>query len=442
MKIRLLERLSIIPSYLCLVLYWGPCLAGLSCGILEAQSGGNEESKTTWEFGGHAKYQFIYSTYPDNSVFKQVLGSSSLDNNLEVRLKFSAYRDRWDFKTDYQFIAVHGDRLELARHFPGSAIPIGNVISDDRRWWDLTHTIKNEGKQLVIQRLDRLSIAYTGDHMVWRFGRQAISWGNGMVFTPMDIFNPFDPAAVDKEYKTGDDMLYAQYLFNNGNDLQGVAVVRRDPRTGKVENDQSSLGIKYHGFLGMNEYDLLIAEHYGDRILGLGGIFNIGSAVGRGDLTWTDTVNESIISMATSISYSWTWGGKNITGLLEYYHNGFGQKDGAYSPEDLVQNPELLKRISRGELFTLARNYLAVSATVEINPLFRLIPNFFVNLEDPSTLAQLVAQYDWKQNLQILAAVNIPIGPDGSEYGGIAAPTENLYFSTGPGFFAQLAWYY
>jgi hypothetical protein len=422
-------------------LLWS-CLAGLPCEILEAQTESMVDPETGWGFGGHLKYQFIYSTYPDNSAFRQVLGGSSVGNNLEARLKFSAYRNRWDFKADYQFIAVHSDTLELARHFPGAALPIGNVISDDRRWWDLTHTIENEGKRLVVQRLDRLNIAYTGEHIVWRFGRQAISWGNGMIFTPMDIFNPFDPAAVDKEYKTGDDMLYGQYLFNNGNDLQGVAVVRRDLRTGNVESDQSSLAFKYHGFLGMNEYDLLAAEHFGDRILGLGGIVNIGGAVGRGDLTWTGTGDDSVFSLATSIAYSWTWGGKNISGLLEYYHNGFGQKNGAYSPADLAQNPELLKRIARGELFTLARNYMAASATIEVSPLFMLIPNFFVNLEDPSTLVQLVAQYDWKQNLQILAAVNIPVGPDGSEYGGIEAPMEGLYFSTGPGFYAQLAWYY
>jgi len=434
MKIRQLAGLLL----LCL----GSGLAGLPCGILEAQNGSVGDSDTGRDFSGHAKYQFIYATYPDNSAFNPLLGDSSLDNNLEVRLKFSAYRDQWDFQADYQFIALLGDTLETVRHFPGATLPIGNVISDDRRWWNLTHTIENEDKRLVVQRLDRLSIAYTGEHLVWRFGRQAISWGNGMVFTPMDIFNPFDPAAVDKEYKTGDDMLYGQYLFNNGNDLQAVAVVRRDPRTGDVENDQSSLAFKYHGFLGMNEYDLLAAEHFGDRVLGLGGIVNIGGAVGRGDLTWTDTTDDSVFSLTTSISYSWTWGGKNISGLLEFYHNGFGQQNGAYSASDLAQNPELLKRISRGELFTLGRNYLAVSASIEVSPLFLLIPNFFVNLEDPSTLVQLVAQYDWKQNLQILAAVNIPVGPDGSEYGGIEAPVENRFFSTGPGFFAQLAWYY
>ena len=179
-----------------------------------------------------------------------VLGSSAVDNTLETRLKLSARRDRWDFNADYQFIAIHADTLQLAESLPDSTLPINKVISDDRRWWNLTWSFGGDDKTAIVHRLDRLNVGYTTEHTVWRFGRQAISWGNGMVFTPMDVFNPFDPAAVDKEYKTGDDMLYGQYLFNSGNDLQGVAVVRRNPRTGDVESDQSSLAFKYHGFPG------------------------------------------------------------------------------------------------------------------------------------------------------------------------------------------------
>jgi hypothetical protein len=107
-----------------------------------------------------------------------------------------------------------------------------------------------------------------------------------------------------------------------------------------------------------------------------------------------------------------------------------------------LHNPDLLKRLERGELFTLARHYIATSMTVEMNPLLMLIPNFFVNLQDPSALAQIVVQYDWKQNLMVLGALNIPIGPDGSEYGGTATAVDDLYFSTGPSLFAQLAWYF
>jgi hypothetical protein len=399
-------------------------------------------AETELSFGGHVKYQFIYIDYPQDSIFNDVLGSGAVDNNLETRLKFGARHEGWDFNADYQFIASHADTLPLAESLPDSSLPINQVISDDRRWWDLTYTFGDEDKTAFIHRLDRLSVGYTTDHTVWKFGRQAISWGNGMIFTPMDVFNPFDPAAVDREYKTGDDMLYGQYLFNSGNDLQGVAVVRRNPRTGDVESDQSSLALKYHGFLGMNEFDLLAAEHFGDQILGVGGIANVGGAMWRGDITWTKTDLDSVFSAVTSLSYSWNWGGKNISGLLEYYYNGFGQKGGAYSASDLLHNPDLIKRLERGELFTLARHYIAASATVELTPLFVLIPNFFVNLEDPSALAQVVVQYDWKQNLLVLGALNIPIGPNGTEYGGIEAPIEGHYFSTGPSLFAQLAWYF
>jgi hypothetical protein len=398
-------------------------------------------SGTDWSLGGHLKYQFIYMDYPQDSIFREVLGSGALDNNLETRVKFDGRRGKWDFKLDYQFIAIHAETLKLAGSLPGSTLPVNSVISDDRRWWNLTHSF-GSGKTAIVNRLDRLSAGYTTDRTVWRFGRQAISWGNGLVFTPMDVFNPFDPAAVDKEYKTGDDMLYGQYLFNSGNDLQGVAVVRRNPHTGKVESDQSSFAFKYHGFLGMNEIDLLAAEHFGDQIIGLGGIANIGGAVWRGDLTWTRTDSDRVWSAVSSLSYSWTWGGKNVSGVLEYYYNGFGQKNGEYSTVDLIQNPDLLRRLERGELFTLASHYVAASATVEMTPLFMLIPNFFINLQDPSALAQVVVQYDWKQNLMVLAALNIPIGPEGSEYGGIEAPVDGLYFSTGPSLFAQLAWYF
>lgn len=410
--------------------------------ITLAESDTTDSSNTNWRFGGHLKYQFFYLSYPQNSIFREALGTYALDNSLEARLDISATRDRWDFKADYQFITLYSDTLTLAGKLPDSAFPAANIINDDRRWWNLTYSNGDGDKTVMIHRLDRLSIGFTTANSAWRFGRQAISWGNGMVFTPMDVFNPFDPAAVDKEYKTGDDMLYGQYLFSNGNDLQTVAIVRRDPRTGDVEKDQSSLAFKYHGFLGQNEYDLLAAEHYGDQILGLGSIINLEGAVLRGDLTWTNTDRDSVLSLVTSLSYSWMWGQKNVSGLLEYYYNGFGQADSAYSAKELAQNPDLIKRLERGELFTLARHYIAASATIEMTPLLMLIPNVFINLEDPSALAQIVASYSWKQDIQILGAVNIPIGSDGTEYGGIGSPLENLYFSTGPGFFAQLAWYF
>lgn len=421
-----------LPLAICICIANSPCLA----------QGQDSDPAIDWRFGGHAKYQFLHSSYPDNSIFRDAFGASNSDHIGEVRLKLGATKAAWDFKTDYQFIAIYSNALDLSRQlplFPGGA---RDIINDDRRWFDLTDQIVDQENKAMVQRLDRLSLGYTSDQSVWRFGRQAISWGNGMVFTPMDIFNPFDPATVDKEYKSGDDMLYGQHLFIGGNDLQGVGIVRRNPENGEVESDQASLAFKFHGFASQIEYDLLAAHHYGDTLLGAGGILSVGGSIWRGDMTWTDTGQETVLSGVASISYSWVLGGRNWSGLLEYYHNGFGQQNSAYSADELAQNPELVKRLERGELFTLGRNYVVASASIELTPLFLLSPNIFVNLEDPSSLLQIVAQYDWQQDLQITAAVNIPIGPDGSEYGGIEAPKPGTYFSTALSLFAQLAWYF
>ena len=176
----------------------------------------------------------------------------------------------------------------------------------------------------------------------------------------MDIFNPFDPAAVDKEFKTGDDMLYGQYLVSNGNDVQGVMVFRRDPITEEVEADQSSLAFKYHHMASASEYDALVAQHYGDPLVGAGGnVQHRRRRVARrpdGDLRrrrapWPRS--------SPACRYSWIWGGKNVSGVAEYFYNGFGQSDGCYSPHVWRRTPSCSKRIARGELFNLGQHYLA-----------------------------------------------------------------------------------
>jgi len=450
-------------------------------------TGADEDSIVAFETGGHSKYRIDYLNFPSNSILRELAGSSTVAQSLEARLKIAARHGHWDVQADYQLIAIHAEEpqatrrprlgksseasgtrgvarllhaversrlppqagagkrdsltLSLAPDLPEAVLPLSSIVSDDRRWWNLTYSIGDD-RTAVIHRLDRLNVGFTTEHSVWRFGRQAISWGNGMIFTPMDVFNPFDPAAVDKEYKPGDDMLYGQYLLQNGDDLQGVAVVRRNPDNGDVETDQCSLALKYHAFVGAVELDLLAARHYGDRLFGLGGNLGLGGAVWRGDLSWTRTGDGDILAAVTSLNYSWTWNDRNISGLVEYYYNGFGQPDGRYSPDQLAQNPALLARLERGELYTLARNYLGASAMLEVSPLLLLSSNAFINLDDPSALLQFVIQYSVAQDLAVTGAVNVPVGPPGSEYGGIPTSFPDRYWSTGPGLFAQLAWYF
>jgi len=395
------------------------------------------------DIGGRVSPQVSVTTYPDNSVFADFFGSSSLDSAFDARVIFGLKHKGFTFDTAYQLIGVWADQLELSRDLPPELQVIYPHLPTDRaRLFDLTYVFTDSGKTALLNRLDRLWAGFATERVVVRFGRQAVSWGNGLVYNPVDIFNPFDPSAVDKEYKTGDDMLYGQYLQPNGNDLQGVMVFRRNPVTEDVESDQCSLAFKYHHTGSSFEIDGLAARHYGQTLVGGSVNLNAGGGVVSADLVLTDTDDGVVSSADAGYSRSWVWGGRNVSGFVEYFYNGFGQNDGCYSPLCLADNPELYKRIARRELYTLGRHYLALGVMVEVTPLFLLTPNVFVNLQDPSALVQVVFRNDLLENLQLWSSINVPLGADGTEFGGAASAVPELYLSSGPTVSVQLAWYW
>jgi hypothetical protein len=398
---------------------------------------------TTFDLGGRLSYQLVLASYPDDSLFRELTGPEAVDHNLELRLNLDVDRGPLSLDASYQLLGLFGDTIDLTRDLPeGLRALVGRYPQDDARLLDLTHVFRDEGRSAVLQRLDRLSVGYASQKIVVRLGRQALTWGNGMIYTPMDILNPFDPAAVDKEYKLGDDMLYGQLLQGNGNDLQGVAVFRRSLETGDVDAGASSFALKYHGFAGSGEFDLLASRHFDVPLLAGGGNVPLGGAVWRGDAVFTFTGDETFLTAVTSLSYSWVWGGKNMSGVLEYFFNGFGQPDGRYDPTSLARNPELLQRLARGELFTLGRHYVVGSTLMELHPLFLVTPNVFVNLSDGSALVQVVTQNDLKEDLLLLGAVGLPLGAAGTEFGGIETEVPGRFLSQGPSLFLQLNWYF
>ena len=398
--------------------------------------------ESAFEYGGHTKLNLQAATYPDDSLLKDLLGSdsSALQGDLRVNLE---WRDSgWSADAAYQLIAIESDRIGLTGGLPATPLPVTGLINDDRRFLDLTKVIHESGDTAVLHRLDRAWFGYASDTTVVRIGRQALSWGNGFFYAPMDLVNPFDPATIDTEYKAGDDMLYTQFLRGNGDDFQGAIVARRDPLTGDVESDQVTVALKYHGFGATREYDVLVADSYGDAVIGIGIGQAIGGAQWSTDLVVTDTDADVYAQLVTNLSYSWTLADRNMTGLLEYHFNGFGQSNRRYAPADLATNPDLLARLARGQSFTLGRHYAAASVTVEMTPLWNVSPVLLANLEDPSALLQLTSSYSLSDNMTLLGNINIPIGPSGSEFGGIDTGGAGRYLSTGAGLFAQFAWYF
>ncbi len=388
-------------------------------------------SEASAELGGHTKFRLVGQAYPDNSAFHDVVGSDAIDLAADLRLNLRLGTGRWTMDSAWQLVGLQGEGLKI------SGIP-----DDERRLFDFTDVIADGSDYALLHRLDRFWVGYTSERAVVRLGRQALSWGRGLSYAPMDLVNPFDPASIDTEYKNGDDMLYLQWLQDNGNDVQAAWVVRRDPVTGDVDADQATAAVKYHGFAGGSEYDLLVARSYGDAVVGLGYGRDVGGAVWTMDLVITDTDRDTYAQFVTNLTYSWVWSGKNMSGSIEYYHNGFGLDGGDYGPARLVANPDLTARLARGELYALGRHYVAASLLVEMTPLWTLTPTLLMNAEDPSALLQFVTNYSLSDEMTLLGSVNLPLGPDGSEFGGIEAGLPDRYLSNDGSVFLQFAWYF
>jgi hypothetical protein len=352
------------------------------------------------EFGGHTKLRAVGQTYPEDSLFRDFAGSSSLDTIGEVRLNLAAKTSGWSFHADYQLLGIYSEFLSLG------------LPNDDRRLFDFTKVISEGSEHAWLHRLDRFWAGYAGEKFVVRAGRQALSWGNGLYFHPLDLVNPFDPTTIDTEYKTGDDMLYGQYLRDNGDDWQGAVVFRRDPATGEQDSDAGTVALKYHGFAGEYEYDLLVAENLGDTVFGVGAVGSLGGAVWRGDLVVTDGDDETLVELVANLSYSWIWADKNVSSAAEYYRSG----------DD--------------------RDYFAGSLMVEMTPLWTVSPALIGNFDDPSALLQIVSQYSLGDNATFLGSLNVPLGGNGTEFGGPETPVPGRYLSYDAGVFAQLAWYF
>lgn len=390
------------------------------------------------QWGGHVKVHGKVS-WPDNESFFQSIGTDPCyDGHSDLRLKSKLFfSNRAYFEIHYETILSGGDtRLkenELEQLYPGlfkQDSIITGPINDDRRLMNLTNIIDEDTSYLLYHRLDRFSLTLQPEWGIVRIGRQALTWGNGFLFNPMDLFNPFSPTDIKRDYKIGDDMITTQFSVNKIGDFQFLYVPRRDHVSRDINWDQSSVAGKLHFFSGTTEFDIMGSTHYRDEVVGFGCTGYLGNTAWRLDATWTflheDNGEDDFLSMVANMDYSWIWWGKNFYGFIEFYFNGLGNN--RYTEAYL--NADITERFNRGEMFTFGRTYLSGEIQVELHPLFRAYLTIINNMADPSGTIQPRAIRDIMENIQLTLGGNIYYGKRGTELGGFNMPeTDFLYKS-------------
>ena len=413
--------------------------------------------KTT--FGGQIKASFSAFNYDNDSIQSEFKDGQWLDSDINLRIKNRTFfSDNLSLDCHYVLEYHKGDSTQASNSFaknqPNSSISQifrNNFDSDDTKLMDLSSKIKEGDDYFTGHGLDRLNLNLDSDFGRVVIGRQAVTWGNGILFNPMDIFNPFSPYDTQRDYKRGDDMAYLETFFKKGNDLQFIYVPRRDAKDGNIKFSESSIGFKYHFFpnnIGIDnikfdnmEFDFMVAEHYEDTLAGIGYAGTLGNAVVRSDLIYTfaggDT-KKNFLNFIINIDYSWEWFKKNFYGFIEYYYSGLGVDD--YSKA--LTDPDLSERISRGELYGFGKNYLSSGIQIELNPLLNFNFTAIANLNDPSFLLQPGITWDAAQNIEITVSSNFTIGGKDDEYGQIQIPSSTKSVDRGSSLFLWITMFF
>ncbi len=384
-------------------------------------------------WGGHVKVTVTATDYEADALQGQYHEDPWLDYGLNARLNHTTFLGpRVSFACHYQLISYAGDTWETPTFTP--LFSGGDVRGDSTALLDLSGRIRTRADYGVYHRIDRLNASLETDTARVVLGRQAVTWGNGLLFNPQDVFSPFSPYEIDRDYKTGADMAYLQAFLKTGDDIECLYVPRRDLETGDVAADHSSLAVRFHHFADRLEFGFMAAAHFADAMVGIGCSGYLGGAVWRTDIVYTagggDTP-ENYVSFVANIDYSWVWQNRNWYGLAEFFYSGIGEASSA----DALASADLCTRISRGDLFTLGRAYLGAGVQVELTALLTSGLTVIANLDDGSALLQPKAVWDAAENLELTVGGNLGVGGRGEEYGQITLLSDDSGIDCGDAVF-------
>ena len=393
---------------------------------------------TALEFDARVKAFGTVAALPGHDVQRVLDESPALDANVDLRLMFRESAGPFEFIVDHSLTVVSGDSFAFL-DAPGATLD-QTPAGDEGRAFDLSWEIESGSRHRSWHRLDRLAVRYRRGDWSVTLGRQAVSWGNGLVFQPLGLFTPFAPTTVDQEYKAGDDLLLVERLFADGSDIN-LLVVGRKGETGDLDWGSSSTALKWHGFVGQGELELVAAKHYRDEVLGIGARIPIGGALARTDLVATRVRGSGWkLSGIVNLDYTLAVFGGTAHVFAEYFHNGFGVDRLPETP--LALPADLLARLGRGEVFNLMRDYAALGANVVWHPLWSQSVALIGNLGDGSALLQTSVSYEPGENQRLQVGWLEPLGRAGKEFGGVPLAGSTLTRGGASTVFARWVYYF
>ncbi len=349
-------------------------------------------SSTVWAQDGSVKTEvhgdlktFFVATFPyDNTLYQDVgvlpkdpTAQGILDGRLKVSLKTNSLRFLVHHAVTTQTASV-GQSAEQT----GLGVQAPQLI--DLGWRGFEDAESEEAMRLQ-GRTDRLNVSGDIQSLTWTIGRQPITLGHGLGFTPMDLVNPFFPTIVDQEYKPGVDAVTADLFFGTSTKMSLITAYTDEQLISDTDDWQVN-GMAYalyaqHTF-GRHDLGVLLGEMRGDEVLGLTLATYAGPVGIHSDVTYTLPADPDVEDpfVRGVVGAMWT-ATDDLLFTSEVYHQTLGVTD----PSDYVTQMEG-ERYQRGELWLVGTTYGSASVSYQVTPLVQGSASLIGNLVDASAL--------------------------------------------------------
>jgi hypothetical protein len=260
-------------------------------------------------------------------------------------------------------------------------------------------------------------------------GRQAIGWGRGVLFGAVDLFAPFTPLEVDREWRRGVDALRAEVALGEHASAELLAV-------GAARGDDMAAAGLVRGALGNADAELVAGWRAGDWLLGATSSAAAGDAEVHAELCAFraaaplpagGSLGDPRLALKAVAGASNHFAlGKGLYLLGESHHSGFGARN-ARDLAGLVADPVFLRRLLRGDTQIPGRWAAAATASYPFTEVTTASLTALVSPGDGSGAVTPQLRFDLGDALTVTASGIVPFGagPSGgaprSDYGATPA---------------------
>lgn len=273
-------------------------------------------------------------------------------------------------------------------------------------YWDLEKNYVDRQSLLLRHRMHRGFVSLDMTVIDATLGRQRIAWGSGRMWNPTDLFNPYNPAQLERDERTGVDAVLVEKSFS--------ALSRLSVAYAPQRNAPASRAVRYRSNFADTDIAVMAGEFRDSDIAGFEFAGRIGDAGVYGEAAYTrpetgDAFTRGVLGAEYAFENSLTLG-------AEYYWNGEGTAQ--RSRYDLV-------RLFAGEIQSVAKHYTGMHLKYDVTPLLRSENHLIVNHDDASRFFAPGLVYSLANNWDAAAGVQLFSGEADSEYGRF----HNVYYA-------------